>query len=225
MALEFLLRDTSADALADYVARQLGIFFPDGRQAPAERIRSFMDDALARTHACFSGIERKKFRDGSRVLFNYLHPDHYAMFLYLLSNTVSRRDREDPLAFRLYYLNKVLHGLDAYHDTELPEVFQFMHPVGTILGQAQYGNYFCVYQGCSIGSAEDRILPVIGDYVVLYAGASVIGHSRVGNNVVIGANAMVLDRDIPDNKIVLGGCQCSPGIRENARHVLERRFK
>ena len=69
-------------------------------------------------------------------MFNYLHPDHYAMFLYLLANTVSRGDRANPLPFRLFYLNKVLHGLDVYHDTELPEVFQFMHPLGTVLGQA-----------------------------------------------------------------------------------------
>ena len=221
---EFILRDMTPDGLSDYVARQLGTFFPDGHLPQSAALQRYVGDALERTRLCFSGIQKKKFRDGERVMFNYLHPDHYAMFLYLLANTVSRRDRDDPLAFRLFYLNKVMHGLDVYHDTELPEVFQFMHPVGTVLGHAKYGNYFCVYQGCSVGSDEHDRYPEIGDYVVLYAGASVIGRSRVGNNVVIGATALVLNRDIPADKVVLGGFG-KISIRDNSRHVRERRFR
>jgi serine O-acetyltransferase len=221
---EFILRDTTPDTLSAYVARQLGTFFPDGRFVLAEALQPYMGEALERTRLCFAGIEKRKFRDGDRVMFNYLHPDHYAAFLYLLANTVSRRDRGNPLAFRLFYLNKVLHGLDAYHDTELPEVFQFMHPLGTILGQARYGNFFCVYQGCSVGSDEDGVFPEIGDHVVLYAGSSVIGHSRVGSNVAIGAMALVLNRDIPDNKVVIGGSG-HISVRENPLHVRERRFR
>ena len=220
---EFVLRDMTAEGLSAYVARQLSTFFPDGRPIAADAVQPYMKDALARTRVCFSGVEKKKFRDGGRVMFNYLHPDHYAMFLYLLANTVSRSDRTDPLAFRLFYLNKVLHGLDVYHDTALPEVFQFMHPLGTVLGQAKYGNFFCVYQGCSVGSDEDGVFPDIGDHVVLYAGSSVIGRSRVGNNVVIGATALVLNEHIPDNKVVLVGAG-DFAIRDNPRHVRERCF-
>lgn len=221
---EFLLRDTTAEELCEYVVHQLKHFFPEKRPAATAEIRLVIGEALERTCACFAGIERRKFRAENKVMFNYLHPDHYAMFLYLLSNTVSQRDRSNPLAFRLYYLNKVLHSLDAYHDTELPEVFQFMHPLGTILGHAKYGNYFCVYQGCSVGSDEEGIYPEIGEHVVLYAGASVIGRSKIGDNVVIGANTMVLNRDIAPNKVVLGGLQ-RLNIRDNGKHVLERRFK
>lgn len=221
--MEFILRDMTRPRLAAYVAGQLETFFPDGRRFAAADLQAHVDTALERTRLCFTGIERKKFRDGDRVMFNYLHPDHYAAFLYLLANTLARQDGDDPLAFRIYYLNKLLHGLDAYPDTQLPEVFQFMHPVGTILGQASYGNYFCVYQGCSVGSDEDGSFPVIGDHVVLYAGASVIGRCRIGNNVVIGAKAMVLNDDVPDNRIV-GGYR-KLGFRENRRHVLDRKFK
>ena len=221
---DFVLRDTTPGELAEYVARQLATCFPDGRTTPAALLLSVMEEVLERTLRCFAGIEKPKFRDGGRVLFNYLHPDHYAAFLYLLANTVSRRNRADPLAFRLFYLNKVLHGLDVYHDAELPEVFQFMHPVGTVLGHARYGNYFCVYQGCSVGSDENDSYPEFGDYVVLYAGASVIGRSRVGSNVVIGATALVLNQVIPDDKVVLGGRQ-GLDLRDNQRHVRDRRFR
>lgn len=221
---EFILRDMTPDDLCAYVTRQLNLFFPDKRPVSAEQLRPVMNEALERTRACFTGIEKNKFRTGGQVMFNYLHPDHYAMFLYLLSNTVSRRDSANPLAFRLFYLNKVMHGLDAYHDAELPEIFQFMHPLGTILGHARYGNYFCVYQGCSVGSDEKGVFPEIGEHVILYAGASVIGNSKIGDNVVIGANAMVLNHDVPANKVVLGNHQ-SLNLRDNSRHVRERRFR
>lgn len=219
----FILRDMTAEDLCAYVTRQLNLYFPDNRPVSPARLRLAVDEALERTRVCFAGIEKKKFRADGKVMFNYLHPDHYAMFLYLLSNTVSRRDSTDPLAFRLFYLNKVMHGLDAYPDTELPEVFQFMHPLGTILGQARYGSYFCVYQGCSVGCGEDGVFPEIGEHVILYAGASVIGNSKIGANVVIGANVMILNRDIPANKVIHGGQQ-HVEMRDNTRHVRERRF-
>lgn len=221
---EFILRDMTAEDLCAYVARQLNHFFPDNRPVSPDQLRLVMGETLERTCTCFTGIEKKKFRSDGQIMFNYLHPDHYAMFLYLLSNTVSRRDRANPLAFRLFYLNKVMHGLDAYPDTELPEIFQFMHPLGTILGQAKYGNYFCVYQGCSVGSDENGIFPEIGEHVILYAGASVIGNSKIGDNVVIGATAMILNRDIPANKVILGGDK-HLNMRDNIRHVRERRFR
>lgn len=221
---EFVLRGTTPADLCIYVTRQLNLFFPDDRPFSPTQLHPVMDEALERTRICFTGIEKKKFRADGQVMFNYLHPDHYAMFLYLLSNTVSHRDGENPLAFRLYYLNKAMHSLDAYHDTELPEVFQFMHPLGTILGQAKYGNFFCVYQGCSVGSDERGVFPEIGEHVILYAGASVIGHSKIGNNVVIGANTTILNRDIPDNKVIhVDYSQLN--MRDNTKHVRERRFR
>ncbi|MDO8653795.1 MAG: hypothetical protein Q7R66_16570 [Undibacterium sp.] len=220
---DFILRDITPKNLSGYVARQLCIYFPDDRIISADTIAPYMNRALERTHLCFAGIEKKKFRDGAQIMFNYLHPDHYAMFLYLLSNTVSRLDRQNPLAFRLFYLNKVLHGLDAYHDTELPEIFQFMHPIGSILGQATYGNYLSIHQGCTIGCDEHGAFPVIGDHVVLYAGASVIGRSHIGDNVVVSANTMILNYDVPPDTMVLSNQQLE--FRDNTRHVLERRFK
>jgi Serine acetyltransferase len=44
---------------------------------------------------------------------------------------------------------------------------------------------------------------MIGDNVVLFSGAKIIGQVHIGNNVVVGANAVVLN-DIPDNAVVAG---------------------
>lgn len=45
--------------------------------------------------------------------------------------------------------------------------------------------------------------PIIGNDVFIATGAKILGSVRVGNNVVIGANAVVI-RDVPDNAVVAG---------------------
>ncbi len=46
-------------------------------------------------------------------------------------------------------------------------------------------------------------VPVIGDNVHISGGAKILGPIRIGNNVTIGANAVVV-KDVPDNCIVAG---------------------
>lgn len=51
-------------------------------------------------------------------------------------------------------------------------------------------------------SGKDQA-PTIGDNVVIFAGAKIIGAVDIGNNVVVGANAVVT-KDVPDNYVVGG---------------------
>ncbi len=218
------LKEISAEQLCEFASRQLTHFFPDPNPVTAADLAHYVNRALERTHACFSNIRKPKFQSGTGPFFNYRHPDHYATFLYLLGNSAFQMAQDERVAFRVYYLNKALHAFDAFFDIALPETFQIMHPTGTILGHAAYGNYFCVYQNCTVGSDEFGNFPSFGDAVVLYAGARVIGKSRVGSNVVVGTNALVIDRDVADGKVVISG-GARPRITENPRHVLDRRFR
>lgn len=60
-----------------------------------------------------------------------------------------------------------------------------------------------MYQGYTIGAVHGKGAPTIGDNVVMYAGSKIVGKVNIGNNVVIGANAVVIN-DIPDNAVVVG---------------------
>jgi serine O-acetyltransferase len=219
-----VLKNLTPDGLARYVINQLATFFPDGAPSPEQAIREYVPVALERTYHCFNLIPRPKFRTGHEVLMNHLHPDHYAVFLYFLANTVFGASGDRDLAYRLFYLNKVLHSLDAFYDAALPEVFQLMHATGTVLGHARFGNYFCVYQNCTVGSDESGNFPVFGEAVVMYAGARVIGKCNIGSNVVIGTGALVVNRDVPDNTVVVSESTKVRLVR-NDRHVLDRRFR
>lgn len=53
------------------------------------------------------------------------------------------------------------------------------------------------------GGGPDGGLPVLGDNVTVGVGGVVLGHVNIGNNAIIGANAVVLS-DIPANAVAVG---------------------
>ena len=76
------------------------------------------------------------------------------------------------------------------------------HGFSTIINAKFIGKNFHVYQQVTIGY-NGVCSPVIGDNVRCCCGAKIIGGVHVGNNVVIGANAVVC-KDVPDNVVVAG---------------------
>lgn len=69
---------------------------------------------------------------------------------------------------------------------------------------ATIGKNCRIYHQVTIGNDDRDVLnvPTIGDNVTIYPGAKILGKITIGNNVKIGANAVVVE-DIPDNAIVL----------------------
>jgi len=66
------------------------------------------------------------------------------------------------------------------------------------------GKNCMIGQGVTIGGKSGWYeVPVIGNNVEINAGARILGPVRIGNNVIIGANAVVV-KDVPDNCIVAG---------------------
>jgi len=70
--------------------------------------------------------------------------------------------------------------------------------------RAVIGRNCVIGQNTTIGGKSGWYeVPVIGDNVHISAGARILGPIRIGNNVIIGANAVVV-KDVPDNCIVAG---------------------
>lgn len=71
------------------------------------------------------------------------------------------------------------------------------------------GMNFTVNHGVTIGKGRPMaenpqiVDPVIGDNVRVYSGAMIFGGIKIGNNVIIGAGAVV-NKDVPDNSLVTG---------------------
>lgn len=199
-----ILCSISQDALINYVIKQCNLFYPDENPVSYTDIESVISITIDRLAHCFGKIVVPYFKLNGSTYFNHLHGDHYSMFLYILSNSCYTHTNDEATATKLFLLNKALFGIDAFYKIELPEVFLFVHPVGTVLGRGQYGNNFVVYQGVTVGATTDLVCACFGESTILYSNVSVIGNCKIGDNCVFGANTSIVNTDIESNKIIVG---------------------
>lgn len=106
----------------------------------------------------------------------------------------------------LYHRIRSKWGIEIPRTVKIGEGFYIGHSGGiTISGAAKFGNNVNISQQVTVGvsgKGEKRGVPVIGDNVYIASGAKIFGKIKVGNNVKIGANAVVY-KDIPDDAIVV----------------------
>lgn len=95
-------------------------------------------------------------------------------------------------------------GIQLSLKADIGEGLKFEHYGGIVIGDVKIGKNCNVFHNVTLGYAGRGTKggsPTIGDNVVIGAGAVVVGPCHIGNNVFIGANAYVY-QDIPDNAVV-----------------------
>ncbi len=193
----------AGDDLQAYIIAQLNAFFPDKHKVSRSDMAGNFDIALQRLENCFSKINKKYFKENGSAVFNHLNADQYAMLLYFLANTLYRDNRDVNMCAKIFHLNRYLHGLDAFYEVELPDIFLFIHPLGTVLGRATYSDYLLVYQRCGVGSHND-IFPELKEYVSLHPGSSILGNCVIEDNCKISAGSTIMDMSLEKNSVYIG---------------------
>lgn len=197
--------------LPELVVRQLSGFFPVSEQEEI-LIKMCMREVMKRIELCFSGVDNKYFHRGEDIYFSPYHSGQWLIFLYYLSNTVSTKLPQSvmdefknykELADKVYYLNKIMHSVDIYHEVELPTQFFLEHPLSTVLGRASYKDGFMAYQNCTVGGNKG-CYPTLGKNFRMMSGSKILGNSIVGDNVTLAANTYVKDTDLPSGATVFG---------------------
>jgi len=207
--------------LAEYVTDQVNYFLPDKNSFSAHLLCDFVELAMASIDYCFSHIAVKHYNDQSGTLFNHLHSDQYAMFLQILSNLAYEMGTGEVICTKLYLLNKILHGIDCYYEIKLPSIFLFSHPLGTVLGRAEYSDYFLVSQNCTVGgvySSNGYVYPQIGPHCAMYAGSAIIGNSKTGSNCKLTQNSILFNTLLPPNSVFMGNISDSR-IKRSSRKI------
>jgi serine O-acetyltransferase len=134
----------------------------------------------------------------------------YAGFHALLAYRVAHRLRRwgIPLLPRMIsQFARWLTGIEIHPAAVIGRGFFIDHGMGVVIGEtAEIGDYVTLFQGVTLGGTgkeHGKRHPTIGNHVVIGAGAKILGGIRVGDNVKIGANSVVL-KSVSANSTVIG---------------------
>jgi serine O-acetyltransferase len=103
---------------------------------------------------------------------------------------------------RLYYV----YGCEISPSARIDGSVEFVHPLGVIIGSQAVVEEGCtIYQQVTLGSDfySDNKMPHVKKRTLIGTGAKLIGDITIGENCIIGANAVVT-QSIPDNSVVVG---------------------
>jgi serine O-acetyltransferase len=121
------------------------------------------------------------------------------------------RNRVLRIPFSMAYklmkvLSEILTGIELPCEAKLGRRFRIDHFGGIVIsGDAVFGDDCVIRNGVTVGLriTGQRGAPVIGNRVDIGAGAKVLGSIQIGDDVAIGANAVVIT-DVPANSIAVG---------------------
>lgn len=100
-----------------------------------------------------------------------------------------------------------LTGVEIHPAAKIGTGFFIDHGMGVVIGETtEIGDYVTLFQGVTLGGTgkeRGKRHPTLGNHVVVGAGSKILGGIRIGDNVKIGANSVVL-KSVPANSTVIG---------------------
>lgn len=100
---------------------------------------------------------------------------------------------------------RVFYACEIPAGTKIGNGVLFLHNgLGVVVHpDAIIGDDTKIYQNVSIAGRNNRGVPTIGKRVFIGAGACILGGVQIGDDVIIGANSVIIN-DIPNNCTVVG---------------------
>lgn len=118
--------------------------------------------------------------------------------------------RKIPVLPKLIWVfNRIVFACDIPFTANIDESVDFFHnALGVVVSsKTEIGPGCKIYQNVTFGGRTHKQRgnghPVLGKNVVVYPGAVVLGPIKIGDNSVIGANAIVIE-DLPPNTTAVG---------------------
>ncbi len=145
-----------------------------------------------------------------------------AQRIHRFRNPVLRFCLSLTFTWTIYRFISVLLGIHIDSDAQIGKGFYIGHHGCIFVGPVRIGKYSNISQEVTIGigrfGRKHCGIPTIGERVYIGPGAKIFGEISIGDNVSIGANAVV-SKDIPKNAIVVGNPARIVGYQENNLHV------
>ena len=135
-----------------------------------------------------------------------LCPGVQAVWLHRLAHWLWRHNRHF-LGRLVSHINRWLTGVEIHPGAKIGRRVFIDHGMGIVIGEtAEVGDDVLIYSGVVLGGTsleKAKRHPTIGNNVMIGAGAVVLGPITVGDNVKIGAGSVVV-RPVPTGATVVG---------------------
>lgn len=157
-----------------------------------------------------------KYRDpafGSFITAPFIYPSIQVLFVFRIANPLWRIGLRFPARW-LMQMARWVTGIEIHPGATIGPGLFIDHGMGVVIGEtAEIGRDCTLYHGVTlggvmpaVGAQEQRCVkrhPTLNDYVIVGAGAQVLGPITIGRCARIGGNSVVT-KDVPDSMTVVG---------------------
>lgn len=143
-------------------------------------------------------------RSKAEILLTY--PGVHAVLMHRLAHRLWRADWK-LLARWLAFVTRWLTNVDIHPGATIGRRFFIDHGAGVVIGEtAEIGDDVTLYHGVTLGGTswnKEKRHPTLGNGVLVGAGAKILGPVRLGDQVRVGANSVVI-KNVPACSTVVG---------------------
>lgn len=135
-------------------------------------------------------------------------PGLHALWSHRIAHALWQRGGSARVPARaLATLTRAVTGVEIHPGARIGRRCFIDHGMGVVIGEtAVIGDDALLYHGATLGGRDATPgprHPILGDRVMVGAGACILGPVRVGDDARIGANAVVV-QDVPDGATAVG---------------------
>ena len=134
------------------------------------------------------------------------HAPLHAIVLHRLAHWVFTRWR--LLGKLIATFSRALTGVEIHPGARIGKGLFIDHGAGVVIGETVVIGEHCVlFHNVTLGGTgryHGQRHPVVGDHVFIGTGATVLGPVRIGDYAKVGANAFVINHDVPMDCTVVG---------------------
>jgi serine O-acetyltransferase len=134
------------------------------------------------------------------------YPGFHALFFYRVAHSAWTNGFKGLARF-VSNLGRFFTGIEIHPGARIGRRFFIDHGMGVVVGEtAEIGNDVTIYQGVTLGGTslrKEKRHPTVEDWVVIGAGATVLGPVIIGHNSRIGSGSVVVTT-VPPHSTVVG---------------------
>lgn len=136
------------------------------------------------------------------------HTPLHAILLHRLAHWLHARLGFRLVARLLSVWSRFWTGVEIHPGARIGRGFFLDHGTGVVIGEtAVVGDYCVMFHNVTLGGTgkyHGQRHPIVGDHVFIGTNAILLGPIHVGDRAKVGANAFVVNRDIPPDATVVG---------------------